>query len=103
MLESFTRATFSEHLDDFFHVCLEDSETIQLELIETTELSAEPRGKSQQSSKRIPFSILFRGAAENPLPQKIHTFEHPKMGRFELFIVPVGLDETGMLYEAVFT
>jgi hypothetical protein len=29
-------------------------------------------------------------------------FEHDQMGHFELFIVPIGKDDSSFLYEAVF-
>jgi hypothetical protein len=34
--------------------------------------------------------------------QQIYQVEHPTLGSFELFLVPVGPDEQGMCYEAVF-
>jgi hypothetical protein len=53
-------------------------------------------------SGREPFSIVFRGPLEPVLPQRIYRFEHEALGAFELFIVPIGTDESGMQYEAVF-
>jgi hypothetical protein len=29
--------------------------------------------------------------------------EHPEIGVFELFLVPIGPDEKGLRYEAIFT
>jgi hypothetical protein len=37
------------------------------------------------------------------LPQRIYPFEHPDLGAFEVFIVPVGADPDGVRYEAVFS
>jgi hypothetical protein len=37
------------------------------------------------------------------MPQRIHPVEHDRLGRFELFLVPVGPDHIGMRYEAIFT
>jgi hypothetical protein len=48
------------------------------------------------------FSIFFRGPHGMLLEQKIYTFEHDKMGTFDMFIVPIGVDEDGYTYEAVF-
>jgi hypothetical protein len=42
---------------------------------------------------------VFRGGPTPPLPQRIHALEHPRLGRLELFLVPIG-PET---YQAVFT
>jgi len=36
------------------------------------------------------------------LPQRIYPMEHAHLGVFELFLVPIGPDQHGMGYEAVF-
>jgi hypothetical protein len=48
------------------------------------------------------FSITFRSAVDAFIPQGTYRFEHEKLGSFELFIVPVGKDDRGHSYEAVF-
>lgn len=49
------------------------------------------------------FSLLFSGEATRPLDQNTYRFAHPRIGRFEMFIVPVGrADGTHCYYEAVF-
>lgn len=48
-------------------------------------------------------SIVMRGPLEPVLPQRIYDIEHPFLGDFELFIVPIGPDDSGMRYEAVFS
>lgn len=49
------------------------------------------------------FSLLFQGPPEPPLPQDTYTFQHPRIGTFAMFIVPVGsADGTHRYYEAVF-
>ena len=52
---------------------------------------------------RQPFSLTFRGPAEPALPQATYGFEHAELGAFDLFIVPIGRDDGGMIYEAVIT
>ncbi|MDX6508976.1 MAG: hypothetical protein QOG81_728, partial [Gaiellaceae bacterium] len=37
------------------------------------------------------------------LPQQIYRFDHDELGTLEIFIVPIGTDEGGVRYEAVFT
>ena len=51
---------------------------------------------------RRPFSLTFRGPAE-PLPQATYGLEHAELGAFDLFIVPIGHDDAGIIYEAVIT
>ena len=38
----------------------------------------------------------------NPIPAPAKPLEHEKLGRFELFLVPVREDPEGYYYEAVF-
>jgi hypothetical protein len=54
------------------------------------------------SSLQERFSLTFRGPSETFLPQSTYRFNHPKMGEFDMFIVPIGRDEDGFIYEAVF-
>jgi hypothetical protein len=49
------------------------------------------------------FSLLFRGDARQPLGQNTYALEQAGIGRFELFLVPVGgADGAHCYYEAVF-
>ena len=49
-----------------------------------------------------PFSVHFRGHRQSYLPQAIYRLEHERMGTMDIFLVPIGPDEKGMRYEAVF-
>lgn len=49
------------------------------------------------------FSLLFQGPRALPLEQDTYLFEHPRLGRFPMFIVPVFLaNVAGAFYEAIF-
>jgi len=49
------------------------------------------------------FSLRFQGPAQPLLPQDTYWFEHPHLGRLQMFIVPAGLPSAnGGGYEAVF-
>ncbi len=49
------------------------------------------------------FSLLFRGLPSQPLAQDTYLFEHRMLGRFAMFIVPIGSRNAGYrLYEAIF-
>jgi len=70
---------------------------LELELIEAVNI-----GKAH-GDRRQPFSVLFRcEGQQEPLPQGTYPIEHAKLGRVELFLVPLGPDKEGMQYEAVF-
>ena len=99
MLESFTLETFSERLCETFHLYPEDQEPLEVELISATALGARP----DEGRLRQPFSIVFRGPGDVLLPQHTYRMEHPEIGDFELFLVPIGPDEKGLRYEAIFT
>jgi hypothetical protein len=93
VLEDFTVGTFSGHLGNSFRVHPDESSTLDLELVSATELN--------EGSER-PFSIVFCGPTDVPLPQRIYRMEHEQIGAFEIFLVPIGPDEVGLLYEAIF-
>ncbi|HXU76984.1 MAG TPA: hypothetical protein VN794_10465 [Methylomirabilota bacterium] len=50
------------------------------------------------------FSLVFSGAASQPLSQDTYSFVHPALGRFEMFISQVGptAKEGQSFYEAIF-
>jgi len=95
VLEDFTVTTFAERVGETFRVG-DGPEAVEMELVEVNEA---PRHSEEG---RAPFSVVFRGPVESLLPQQIYRFEHGALGEFELFIVPIGPDEAGMQYEAVF-
>jgi hypothetical protein len=96
MLETFEVGTFAPHLGETFRIRAADSQWTELTLIEATALGA------ATADRRAPFSIVFRGPREPVLPQRTYQVEHTAIGEFELFLVPIGLDQAGMRYEAVF-
>lgn len=93
-LISLSAADFRDYLGSQFE--LPDA-PFKSELLEVNDLPAEG-----MSGVREPFSLIFRGPSDQTLPQGTHRLEHDKLGSLELFLVPVGPDEDGMLYEAVF-
>jgi len=92
--ENLTCRTFSGLLRTTFRVLLPGSPPLPLELTEVTEHSSSPQVES--------FSLIFRGPLAPRLPQQIHKVEHDKLGAFDLFLVPIGLEKERMCYQAVF-
>lgn len=92
MLETFTAETFRPLLSQRFELVAGDGR-VDLELVDVTE-SAAPG-----TERRAQFSIVFSGPPDPILPQAIYGIEHPELGAFDLFLVPI---EAGR-YEAVFT
>jgi hypothetical protein len=94
MAASLTHETFTEHANTKFQVLLDENTTVDVDLIDVSELKVHPRQEE--------FSIEFRGPSDMFLGQGVRSFAHEGMGQFELFIVPVRQDEQGYYYEAVF-
>jgi hypothetical protein len=97
-----TRDTFAQCLNDTFAIGVDDSTSLPMALIEVAPLPDHAPGKGASQPSRAPFSLVFRGPKEPVLPQRIYRFEHEHLGDLEIFIVPIGPDDEGMRYEAVF-
>jgi hypothetical protein len=102
VLETFTIATFSARTGETFHIAVEGKEPLNVALIEVTDLTS-LGGPEAAKRERAPFSIVFRGAREIALPQRMYRMRHETIGDFEIFLVPIGPDREGMRYEAIFT
>ena len=100
MMEKLTGADFRPHLNQTFRIHKESSEPLESELIEVSDVG--PDSREGEAAERRSFSILLRGPAEPVLPQAIYRIEHADMGVLDLFLVPIGPDNQGMRYEAVF-
>ena len=98
MLESLTAEVFAGRIGDRFRLLVTPDHTIEVELFEATVLGSRSAAKG-----RAPFSILFRGPMTPVLPQRIYRIDHAVMGSFDLFLVPLGPRNGGMVYEAIFT
>src|SRR4051812_12435941 len=101
-VETFTLGSFTPLLGERFQLALSGSDVIDLTLAEAD--GGRPRSDEQADAGagRSPFSIVFRGPLEPVLPQRIYGFRNETLGSSELFIVPIGPDDDGMRYEAVF-
>jgi hypothetical protein len=98
MLDKLTHADFQSCLNQKFQIT-HGGGTLEVELVSCRTL-ASPRRKDAQ---REPFSVIFRGPREPVLPQRSYPIAGSSLGPLEIFIVPIGPDELGMMYEAIFT
>ncbi len=94
MLENLHKEEFAECLDQPFRVGASDTAPFDLML---TEVIEQLHTASQET-----FSVMFRGPLDHFVPQGIHQLSNEKLGALEIFLVPVGRDERGYEYEAVF-
>jgi hypothetical protein len=98
MLGDFNVQTFRPHLGEAFRIEVGDGSQLEAILTEATALG---EGMPQRD-RRAPFSIVLRGPQHPVLSQRTYPVEHAEIGKFELFLVPIGPDLTGMRYEAIF-
>jgi hypothetical protein len=99
MLETCTMETFRPHIGETFRIIVDDERQLHVALT-----SVHPWGpEAGKGRSRAPFSLIFHGAADSFLPQRIYRIENDNMEPMELFLVPIGPDQQGMQYEAVFT
>ncbi|MBI1765935.1 MAG: hypothetical protein HYR56_31405 [Acidobacteria bacterium] len=108
-----TRSIFTPYLSDHFETVTESGEPVILLLLEINDLPPQARQfaaggwpETEVARQReASFSLMFRGPADWPLRQRSYNVAHPKLGKLELFLVPVGKvekDAVARLYEAVF-
>jgi len=96
MLDQLTQDDFKPLQGSTFQIRLNPQETVPVELAEVSEVP------DHEGPRRAPFSLVFRGAHRFVLPQGTYRVEHEKIGPMEIFLVPIGPDQKGMRYEAVF-
>jgi hypothetical protein len=96
-LENLTIDVFESRVGERFRIRAQPGSELAAELIEARSL-----GKAGRTG-RAPFTLSFRTAEATVLPQRIYEVAHDEMGSYDIFLVPVGPDGKGMVYEAIFT
>ena len=99
MTETLTRDDFSKRLNQKFRVTAGET-TLECELVECRPIL---ESREVEEGRREPFSVIFRGPMEPVMAQQTWHLENDEMGALEIFLVPIGPDQQGMRYEAVFT
>jgi len=90
-----TLGHFSPLLQRVFQV-RENEISLDLTLIDASALRSRP------GQPREPFALLFRGPLQPILAQSIHRLHQETLGPLEIFLVPIGPDDIGQRYEAIF-
>lgn len=96
---SHTLATFAGLVGSRFRIGVDAATPMEVELIEARGLSA----GHATAARREAFSLIFLGPPVSLLPQRRYGFEHDELGSLEIFIVPIGRDDRGVRYEAIFS
>lgn len=93
-----TEEDFRPHVNTKFRVKVDAPRPIELELFEVKGYTPGPH----EQARMVRFSLFFYGPDDIYMPQYNYALEHDALGALEIFLVPVGRDERGFLYEAVF-
>ena len=73
---------------------------LTLDLLEVKALQGAPARAGRPA--RCAFLLLFRARTTNDIPQGNIALDHNQYGRLEIFMVPIGRDDEGLLLEAIF-
>lgn len=102
-LDEITLETAKPLLDQRFQVTVSDGVTLEMKLIDAMPFESPRRPvRGARKPKREAFSLYFLGPTEPMLEQGMYDFRAEAVELKGLFIVPVGRDEEGTEYEAVF-
>jgi hypothetical protein len=97
-LQLLTAFDFKSQLGKDFSIHFSDDVTCTAQLEKVVDLPG------NTNLERKPFSIMLQTAQKNyHYQQAIYTIDQPVLGSMQIFLVPVGCNETGMQYEAVFS
>jgi hypothetical protein len=89
--------SFSPYLNSTFAVRTGEAK-VELVLTQATRAPT----SAYPGMAREPFSLTFQSASPEVLPQSLYAFDHPAMGQLDIFIVPIGREGGGVVYQAVF-
>lgn len=82
LIKTFTSTTFC--VGDIFKVYYGEDSHVEITLYKIT------KGRYKLcNATREPFNLIFRGSKDFVIHQGIFLFEHEKIGRFEMFLVPM--------------
>lgn len=85
---------FAAAINSSFRAHLSDGSSIDLTLSNLDEVASNDLQET--------FALHFVAPSTAPRTQGTYRLEHGELGKMELFLVPIGLNENGLLYEAVF-
>ncbi len=97
-LQLLTASDFQSQEGNDFFIHFSDEVATAAQLVKVVDLPA------YSELGRKPFSILLQTTQkDHHYQQAIYTIEQPALGSIQIFLVPVGCNEKGVQYEAVFS
>jgi hypothetical protein len=100
-LRVFTVESFRGALDQDFVLHTNTGQGLGLKLIRVQELP--PVSSRIPGDDHTPFTAYFRGPRTPWARQHTYCLANEALGEIHIFLVPIGPDGEGMIYEAVFT
>jgi hypothetical protein len=92
MLHEPTSADFTPYLHQTFQLQRSADLPVTVELLSVQKTSADAQPGV--------FAVVLRGSACAYLPHSQYTLAHPQLGMLPLRLVPIGVDQAGIRYEA---
>jgi hypothetical protein len=103
ILDYYTKSTFDAYVNTEFRVRLSEFKVRKIKLVEVRDYANASRQQAMQSTGEECFSLFFTAPSGRFFPQNTYEVEHAALGKFMLFIVPVGMRTDGEQYfEAAF-
>ncbi len=93
-----TKQQFEQKSTDDFEIAFMPDESITCQIEEV-----KAGLQAQNDAQKEQFSVVFSCPETQVFDQGVYLVSHPKLGDFELFLVPIFGDDQGVHYEAVFT
>ncbi len=103
MLDTLTLDSATPLIGTVFQVAAGDGAEISLKLAGAVAFPTRSARPGRPAPKRSPFALYFVGPIDRVLPQGMYELRGESVTLPGLFIVPVGRDDAGTEYEAVFT
>ncbi len=94
MTQELTRDDYAANLNTDFTVEFTPELKVPMKLIEVSE-------EAEQYGQRS-YSLIFQAPGDTPVEQKLMAVEHEKLGRSDLFLVPIAKDGRGLIFQALF-
>jgi hypothetical protein len=94
MTQELTRDDYAACVNMDFIVDLSPEQKVTMKLSEVTELKER---FSQQT-----FSLIFHAPETTPIEQGQFTVHNEKLGDIDLFMVPIGKDKRGVMFQSLF-
>lgn len=98
MLAQLTDAHFAPLVGGGFSLAAGGGPDRAAELLSVRLLTASPGAPAPRRG----FALSFRVRTPDYLPQGVYAVSHERLGRLDVFLVPVGRDADGLLLEAIF-